>query len=136
MGWYIGPSLEHYRYFKVYFPDTFSECDVLKVDFFPQKIPFPATTNNDYLRQTAEDMLHLLNDALTSPHLNPLSFGAPFLNAFDEVAKILGCAIHNPATVIPNNRVTTPATASRVTPHAAAPPTMLFPYSNTPTQHM
>ena len=136
MGWYIGLSLKHYRCFKVYFPDTFSECDVLKVDFFPQKIPFPATTNNDYLRQTAEDMLHLLNDARPSPHLNPLSFCDPVLNAFGEVEKILGRAVHNPATVIPNDRVTTPDIAPRVTPHAAAPPTMVFPYSNLPTQHM
>ena len=61
-GWNIGCSLENYRCFKVYFPDTFYECDVLKVDFFPQQVPFPATTNHDYIRQTTEDMLHLFQD--------------------------------------------------------------------------
>ena len=89
VGWYIGPSLEYYRCYKVYFPDKFYDCDVLRVDFFTQQIPFSATTKNDYLLQTAEDMLHLLNDARPSPHLNPLSFGAPVFNAFCEVTKSL-----------------------------------------------
>ena len=45
VGWYIGPSLQHYRCYRVYFPDTMAEVDVLKVDFFPEKIPFPKITN-------------------------------------------------------------------------------------------
>ena len=40
IGWYIGPSLEHYRYYKIYFPDTFQKCDVLKVDFSHKRFPF------------------------------------------------------------------------------------------------
>ena len=56
VGWYIGPSPEHYRCYRCYFPDTQQERDVLKVDFFPEKIPFPTFTNSTYLRQTAEDI--------------------------------------------------------------------------------
>jgi hypothetical protein len=33
VGWYIGPSLEHYHCWKCYFTDTLHERDVLKVDF-------------------------------------------------------------------------------------------------------
>ena len=93
VGWYIGPSLEHYRCWKCYFQDTLHERDVLKVDFFPEKIPFPQFSCNDYLKQTAEDMLHLLQTSNTSSSLNPLAFGSPILNAYAEVADILRRAI-------------------------------------------
>jgi hypothetical protein len=38
VSWYIGPSPEHYRCYKCYFTDTMKERDVLKVDFFPEKL--------------------------------------------------------------------------------------------------
>ena len=115
----------------MYFTDIFSECDVLKVDFFPQQVPFPAIMNHNYLRQTAEDILHLLQDTRPSHLLNPIPFGVPILNAFSEVAKLLVCAVSNPATFIPADRVTTPlpVPAPRVTPLVSAPPRVIFPYS-------
>ena len=100
VGWYIGPSLEHYRCWKCYFEDTMAERDVLKVDFFPQKIPFPKFNRDDYLKQTAEDMLHLLqtppdHTGPASSHTvhDPLLFGPPILNAFAKVADILRRAV-------------------------------------------
>jgi hypothetical protein len=96
VGWYIGPSPEHYRCWKCYFEDTMKERDVLKVDFFPEKIPFPKFEREEYLRQTAEDMLHLLTPDKKSPLLAPLEFGPPVLNAFAKVAKILGRAMSPP----------------------------------------
>jgi hypothetical protein len=105
VGWYIGPSLEHYRCWKCYFEDTMADRDVLKVDFFPQKIPFPTITRDDYLKQTAEDMLHLLQDTYpdnttSAPAVHdPLQFGPPILNAFAKVADILRRAIHPPPLV-------------------------------------
>jgi hypothetical protein len=77
VGWYIGPSPEHYRCYKCYFPETMKERDVLKVDFFPEKIPFPKFTPDDYLKQTAEDMLHLLQASKNSKTTAPNSFGSP-----------------------------------------------------------
>ena len=95
IGWYIGPSMEHYRCYKCYFEDTRRERDLLKVDFFPQKFPFPRFSTETYLKQTAEDMLHLLRTTPTSQPTasNPLLFGPSILNAFREVAEILGRAI-------------------------------------------
>jgi hypothetical protein len=102
VGWYIGPSLEHYRCWKCYFPDTMSERDVLTVEFFPQKIPFPTFTKEAYLQQTAEDMLSLLQpEPNTSPLLNPLSFGPPILNAYAKIADILRRAIRPIPTALP-----------------------------------
>ena len=40
VGWYVGPSPEHYRCHRIYFPDTMAETDVLKVDFFHTKSLF------------------------------------------------------------------------------------------------
>jgi hypothetical protein len=89
VGWYIGPSPEHYRCYKCYSTDTMKECDVLTVDFFPEKKPSPKFTQEDYLKQTAKDMLHLLTAPTTSPTATPLSFGPPILKAYAKIADIL-----------------------------------------------
>jgi len=57
VGWYIGPSPKHYHCHRIYFPDTMAECDMLKVEFFPEKTTFPSVSAMDYLKQTAADML-------------------------------------------------------------------------------
>ena len=124
VGWYIGPSMQHYRCFKVYFTDTYSEIDVLKVNFFPQQVPFPLTTTNDYLRQTAEDMLALLRVSAPKNSINPLAFGPPILNAFGQVAEILGRAVSNPATLLPTGKPSSniPVSSPRVPLFRPAPP--------------
>lgn len=121
VGWYIGPSLEHYRCYKCYFEDTLSERDVLKVDFFPEKIPFPTLSPTDYLKQTAEDMLYLLHNQPTSPLHQPLSFGAPILNAYAQLADILGRAIQPPPTPTPPPTVTSPSTVPLPLPRVVPP---------------
>jgi hypothetical protein len=135
VGWYIGPSLEHYRCWKCYFTDTLHERDVLKVDFFPEKIAFPTFSRDDYLKQTAEDMLHLLQGDDSSPLHEPLSFGPPILNAFAKVADILRRAVPPPnpplsvlppipGTSVPTLPVDPPAILPRV---SHAPPVALVP---------
>jgi hypothetical protein len=62
VGWYIGPSMEHFQCWKCYFTDTMHERDELKVDFFPEKVVFPTFSRDHYLKQTAEDMFSLLQD--------------------------------------------------------------------------
>jgi hypothetical protein len=101
VGWYIGPSPEHYRCYKCYFTDTMKERDVLKVDFFPEKIIFPKFSSEDYLKQTAEDMLHLLKAPQRSSMASSLAFGTPILNAFAKVASLLGGAVAPPTTALP-----------------------------------
>jgi hypothetical protein len=59
-GWYVGPSTEHYRCHKCYVPSTFGVRDALTIGWFPHNIPFPKVSTDDYLRQTATDMLSLL----------------------------------------------------------------------------
>ncbi len=62
-GWYSGQSLEHYQGHKCYIPSTFRIRDALTVDWFPHKVPFPRVSTDNYLRQTATDMLALLQGA-------------------------------------------------------------------------
>ena len=124
LGWYIGPSLEHYSCFKIYFTDTLYECDVLKIDFFHPQIPFPTTTNDNYLRKAAEDMPQLLQAQRPVATSDPLSFGTPALNAFGEVAKLLGRDVSKPATLILPDHIATPVPLP-TPPHrsyAATPP--------------
>jgi hypothetical protein len=72
------------------------ERDILTVDLFPEKTPFPKFTPEECLKQTAEDMLHLLKLSTASPTAAPLSFGPPILNLFAKVANILGRAVAPP----------------------------------------
>jgi hypothetical protein len=114
VGWYIGPSPEHYRCYKCYFPDTMAEGDVLTVDFFPEKIPFPTFTTADYLKQTAEDMLHLLQTPRTTSTPPTLAFGSPILNSYEVFAEILQRAVPPPAPVAPTHVSPSPVSAQRV----------------------
>jgi hypothetical protein len=97
VGWYIGPSPEHYWCYRCYFPDTRKERRVLTVHSFPEKPAFPSLTSSAYLKQMAEDMLSLLSPTPKSSYATPpLSFGPPILNAFAKIATILGRAIQRP----------------------------------------
>ena len=49
-GWYVGPSLEHYRCVKCYMPATARVRDVDTLQFFPNKVPIPSTSTEDYLK--------------------------------------------------------------------------------------
>ena len=59
-GWYTGPVMEHYRCVTAYIMSTMDTrvCDT--VEFFPHDIPLPATSDADYLKQAAEDILAIL----------------------------------------------------------------------------
>jgi hypothetical protein len=63
-GWYVGPSMEHYRCVKCYLPTTSRERDVDALQFFPKKISFPKTSTEDYLKQAASDILAMLQKPL------------------------------------------------------------------------
>ena len=80
-GWYIGPSLEHYRCLKCYIPETKGTRDSDTVEFFPSKFPLPHITTDDYLRQAATDIVSILKCKLSK--LTPsLEYGEPINNAY------------------------------------------------------
>jgi hypothetical protein len=93
-----------------------TERDVLTVDFFLQKIPFPTFTSADYLKQTADDMLHLVQTPRTTSTTQTLAFGSPILNSYEKIAELLRRAVPPPAPVAPTNSPS-PVLAQRVLPH-------------------
>jgi hypothetical protein len=96
-AWYVGPSIEHYRCYKCYVPSSSGVRDALTVDWFPHNVPFPKVTTDDYLRQTATDMLTLLQDKTTP--IPSLTYGSNVTNAYIQIAQILKRATAFPAPV-------------------------------------
>jgi hypothetical protein len=121
-GWYIGPSLEHYRCVKCFIPKTSRTRDADTVQFFPHKIPIPSFTTEALLRQTAVDMVSLLT---SPPSLTPaLQYGDSTQNALLQIAKLLNRDVEIPVLPpapkdpVPLPRVQVPPP---VIPNQAAP---------------
>ena len=49
LGWYIGPSLHHYRCLKCFMPQTRTEIDADTIAFIPHTIPIPETKVEDFI---------------------------------------------------------------------------------------
>ena len=60
-GWYIGPSLEHYRCVKCYNPDTYTEIDTDTFQLIPNATPIPQHTALDGIEKAVADILPLKN---------------------------------------------------------------------------
>ena len=69
------------------------------VEFFPQKNPFPKVSTDDYLRQAATDIAHILRQPQKS--IPTLTYGTPVTNAYVHLAQILKRATeqHTPKQV-------------------------------------
>jgi hypothetical protein len=53
-GWYIGPSLDHYRCYRIHVSDTQSYMIVETVEFFPLCVTIPHTASKDLATITAQ----------------------------------------------------------------------------------
>ena len=65
----------------LYIPSTFGVRDALTIDWFPHNVPFPRVTTDEYLRQTAHDMLTLIQNKTTHP-IPSLTYGSNITNAY------------------------------------------------------
>ena len=88
VGWYVGPSMHHYRCVQCYFPRTRDVRDCDTVEFFPHSIPFPKVKLQDHLRQAATDIVTLLTQPPSST-VPSLQEGDPTRNALLTLAQIL-----------------------------------------------
>ena len=136
-GYYIGPSLEHYRCYKTFLTDTNAIRDTLTLDWFPKTVPFPKVTNDNYLRQTADDLLSLLQPAQPATQAHSLTYGSNVTNAYIQIAQLLRRATTPPTprptadpprvptpapATLPTNPATIPRVATPAPPAPAAPP--------------
>jgi hypothetical protein len=136
-GWYVGPSTEHCRCHKCYIPSTFGVRDALTVDWFPHTVPFPKVTPDECLRQTAANLLTIIQDKVA--HSIPsLTYGSTVTNACMQIAQILKRATVQPkppllppvpeqrvpflATPAPEQRVLAPAPTATPAPAKPSPP--------------
>ena len=69
--------------------------DANTVDFFPQQIPFPTATADQYLRQAATDMLAILQTP--EKKIPNLTYGSAITNAYTQVTQIIKRATAQPS---------------------------------------
>ena len=69
-GFYVGPSLEHYRCYKVFVTATQTTRNSVTMEWFPSTIPYPKLTQDEYIRQTADNLLSVLSNK-TQPQVYP-----------------------------------------------------------------
>ena len=99
LGWYIGPSLSHYRCFKVFIPTTSAERITDTLAWFPTVVKMPTTVPDETTLAAAFDLsnalLHPSNSRLSSTQRAALisladiinqstSTATRILDAFDE----------------------------------------------------
>ena len=95
-GWYIGPSLKHYRCVRGFFPKTNSTCHVDTVKFFPTVFRVPQMSLEDFLQQAALDLIALLTNPPFTTTFLPAA-GDTTYNALLNLATIFKTADKLPA---------------------------------------
>ena len=83
-GWYIGPSLNHYRCVQCYIPRTKAVVNSDTVEFFPHSISFPSVKLADFLAQAASDIISILSNSITTT-VPSLQAGSATRNAILEI---------------------------------------------------
>lgn len=101
-GWYVGPSMHHYRCYRVYILSTNAERIADTIEFIHDKLPIPKTSSLDQARQAARDLVDILQHPQpNSPFLN---FGQEQYNALQQLADMFKVSIE------PDNTPTAPQT--------------------------
>ena len=107
-------------------------CDTVR--FIPHTIPIPKTNIDDFLRQAASDIIHILSrpPSTTAPSLNA---GDPVRNALVEISKQLGRAdtIHIEPPIIQSD--TLKVQDIPLPPRVTAPPPRVTPPLHQPKLH-
>jgi len=60
IGYFIGPALEHYHCYRIYYPKSRAERIGDTVEFFPEKAKFPITSSVDRAIDAANDFAKAL----------------------------------------------------------------------------
>ena len=106
--------MDHYRCYQCFIPSTGGTMNADTVDFFPQAVPFPRVTTEQYLHQAAIDLLAILQSKEKS--IPSLFYGSTITNAYIQVAQIL-----KRATLQPKPPTSSPNLASPTEPPLILP---------------
>lgn len=124
-GWYIGPSLDHYRCHRVWIPETSSELIGQTVTWFPHNFKMPTPPATDIIISAAKDLTAALKQTNASPLLPPantVTRQAPLHQLADIFANKPATAATSPHVDLP--RVLPSADTPRVVPPVLLPRVM------------
>ena len=85
-GWYIGPSMNHYRFHHVYFTKTRVERDSDCVEFFPHNTPLPYNSSSENAIITARELAYALKNP--APQAQFSNIGDSQIVAIEQLYKI------------------------------------------------
>ena len=102
-AWYVGPTPEHYRCVSIFIPETRREIDT--VQYFPNKVPIPATSKESLLLKSTLDMLELLKDP--TPAMPALDYSHLTTAAVTKLAELFHLAAPQPQVHVPSNTEST-----------------------------
>jgi hypothetical protein len=132
-GWYLGPSLEHYRCYIISMWKTKAERIIDTLEWFPKHLAMPTSSSTEILTATLEDLATLLHSKTTIHTLPPQhQTKATTLNQLNELfrPRVESATTLHPLS--PNTRDTKqiPASILRV----PEPPTAIIRRSNRTTK--
>jgi hypothetical protein len=116
-GWYIGPTLDHYRCHRVWMVDTRRERISDTLSWFPQQVRLPVASPQDLILSAATDLISALRNPLTHPFPSPLTETQS--DALNTIADIVINTTTPPSTEAPP--VSAPSTSSAPTAPAPVP---------------
>ena len=92
-GWYLGPSVNHYRCHHVYVAKTRGEQDSDCVEFFPHNTPLPCKSSAENSIIAARELAYTLkNPAPQAPFSN---IGKSQLVAIEQLSKVFTKAAYD-----------------------------------------
>jgi len=122
-GWYLGPTMEHYRCWTVFNPSTNSEVISDTLAWFPTQVQMPTASSTDRIIALTTDLIHALRHPSPASALSPLSDNHHA--ALLELASLFQSHVDPSATTPPS-----PAFAHEGPPRmidAVVPPTLDIP---------
>ena len=126
-GWYLGPSLKHYRCHKVWIPQTSSTRIADQVTWLPHNIPMPTATTQDLIIASAKDLTAALQLHTTNSLLPPSD--TVTRNALLQLSNIFANKVlPNDNTIISHNKPQPdPILPIPPVPSTQQPPTVTVP---------
>ena len=97
-GWYIGPSLDHYKCMQCYMPETEILLITDTLQYIPKAFSSPNIITEYYLQQAIGEILAIIQDSPKTLHF--LSYGDETKHVFNYIANILQKSTDQPCLKI------------------------------------
>jgi hypothetical protein len=121
-GWYLGPTTDHYRCYRVHINKK-TDIIVDTLEFFPAKVAMPHTASKDVVIIAAQELTRaLLHPEPAAPFS---TIGGSQLQALMQLTTIFDAALHHASTSTPepvlSNGTNIASSPGCRSPHHAAP---------------